>query len=274
MLFAWEDCRSYQFIVRPRRPLPDASQDELLRRSVSNKRRFSGGDSCLTSFQRGDDPRGATLAEVLHAVRDKLRYVYGCYGGEWKHNIQVEHVEPATADNTRDLPQCTAGRAAAPVEDTEGVARHTREVWFYRMKKGLLPASWIAEQEQFDDDEKAVRRKVEEEYIKSMERWLEYCSTRLGTAYDPLYFDKAAVDRALKQPLRDRQSRAVNEAREERDSGLKICKCAAEPMERVVKEILATEQAEIVSMEAIVAQHAPITAYRTRDISSFFGKVN
>lgn len=69
---------------------------------------------------RGDESAVA-LAQVAAEARSKVRYLYD-FGDDWRHQIVVEAVVPATPGVR--YPRCTAGRGAAPEEDSGGIAVH------------------------------------------------------------------------------------------------------------------------------------------------------
>ncbi|WP_162150207.1 plasmid pRiA4b ORF-3 family protein [Arthrobacter sp. H14] len=70
-------------------------------------------------MEEGDvDESAVSLGEVLSGTARKLIYVYD-FGDDWIHEIQLEDTKPDAA--RKDLPICTAGRGAAPVEDSGGI---------------------------------------------------------------------------------------------------------------------------------------------------------
>lgn len=69
-------------------------------------------------FGRELDEASVTVGELLPAIRSKMNYTYD-FGDDWEHVITVEKV--LTAYGAEHVPRCTAGRGAAPVEDSGGV---------------------------------------------------------------------------------------------------------------------------------------------------------
>jgi Plasmid pRiA4b ORF-3-like protein len=63
------------------------------------------------------DERKARLADVLPAVKSKLRWDYD-FGDGWEHDVVVEAIGPPEAGTT--YPRCLAGRRACPPEDCGG----------------------------------------------------------------------------------------------------------------------------------------------------------
>ena len=247
VLFDWEDCHLHSFKLPYPKPDDEASVHELLQYTRHPERVFvdKGVEAPLVLYDQGgkEDTRVVTVGEVLHAVRDKLMYEYD-FGDGWQHVIQVEAIEPATEANTRDLPRCTGGRLAAPVEDSGGIGRQAMMVHFYKEKKGLLRGrnarGGQAEQQQHgaeehkqqqvsqpQQEEKAEEKEAasadhdDEEYSSeddssgyyededdspNVDEWLKSCSERIGRDYDPLRFDKKVADLELKLIFRDNRS--------------------------------------------------------------------
>ena len=69
-----------------------------------------GGDSL--------DESKVTVAQLLPAVASTMTYTYD-FGDNWEHAITLEKV--LNSDDGGQLPRCTAGRGAAPAEDSGGV---------------------------------------------------------------------------------------------------------------------------------------------------------
>lgn len=66
------------------------------------------------------DPGSVTLEQLLRDPGDKLEYMYD-FGDGWEHTIKLEAVlEPEPGLK----PRCTAGRRAAPPEDSGGIWAH------------------------------------------------------------------------------------------------------------------------------------------------------
>lgn len=192
LLFEWQD----EYVHRYRLPLPgphtDDSDDELPR---------------FHTF--ADSEWRVTLSELLPEVSDRLLYEYGPEES-WGHVIEVEAIEPATQVNTSELPQCTGGQLAAPVDDEGGMDRHMVMVYQYRKMKGLLPrqtnkkqAVQLVEQYEHDDTAEQVEGRgaapMSPRSRDGVYDWLEDCSNRALHDYDPLHFDQQAVNRALQR---------------------------------------------------------------------------
>ncbi|WP_211881715.1 plasmid pRiA4b ORF-3 family protein [Pseudarthrobacter albicanus] len=65
------------------------------------------------------DESKVTLGELLPAVGSTMTYTYD-FGDNWVHGIKVEKILAAD-DGGGQLPRCTAGRGAAPAEDSGGI---------------------------------------------------------------------------------------------------------------------------------------------------------
>jgi hypothetical protein len=65
----------------------------------------------------GDESK-ASVGEVLPAVGSTMTYTYD-FGDNWEHSVTLEKVL-SDDDGTGQLPRCTAGRGAAPAEDSGG----------------------------------------------------------------------------------------------------------------------------------------------------------
>lgn len=63
------------------------------------------------------DESKVTVGELLAAVGSKMTYTYD-FGDDWEHAVTLEKV--LTDDDGGQLPRCTAGRGAAPAEDSGG----------------------------------------------------------------------------------------------------------------------------------------------------------
>ncbi|MET3811774.1 plasmid pRiA4b ORF-3 family protein [Arthrobacter sp. UYEF3] len=63
------------------------------------------------------DEANVSIGELLPAVGSSLTYTYD-FGDNWVHAIKVEKILPT--DGGGQLPRCTAGRGAAPAEDSGG----------------------------------------------------------------------------------------------------------------------------------------------------------
>ena len=64
------------------------------------------------------DESTATVGELLPSVGSTMTYTYD-FGDNWEHGITVEKI--LVSDDARQLPRCTAGRGAAPAEDSGGI---------------------------------------------------------------------------------------------------------------------------------------------------------
>jgi pRiA4b ORF-3-like protein len=62
-----------------------------------------------------------TLEQVAPAAKERFRYVYD-FGDNWLHDIEVEAV--LDRDPSASYPRCTAGRRAAPADDSGGIWGH------------------------------------------------------------------------------------------------------------------------------------------------------
>lgn len=67
--------------------------------------------------QRGDESRVA-LAQVAAEKKAKVVYTYD-FGDDWRHDLVVEDIVPASPGVA--YPRCTAGRGEAPAEDSGGI---------------------------------------------------------------------------------------------------------------------------------------------------------
>ena len=128
-LFDWCDSHKHQFAL-PAADYPSNSPiDSILWDPTS--RRFRDGTIVLETWHDVDacheDERAVTVGELLPTVKARLVYGYD-FGDSWDHLIRVESIEPAVQANTSELPRCTGGRCAAPVEDSGGCIT-TRGWW-------------------------------------------------------------------------------------------------------------------------------------------------
>jgi Plasmid pRiA4b ORF-3-like protein len=64
------------------------------------------------------DETTATLGQVAGAEKAKVVYIYD-FGDDWRHDIVVEKVLPATPGVA--YPRCITGRGQAPAEDSGGI---------------------------------------------------------------------------------------------------------------------------------------------------------
>ena len=64
------------------------------------------------------DEGTATVGDLLPAVGNTMTYTYD-FGDDWVHSIKLEKIL-ASDDGDGQLPRCTAGRGAAPAEDSGG----------------------------------------------------------------------------------------------------------------------------------------------------------
>ncbi|MCB5281892.1 MULTISPECIES: plasmid pRiA4b ORF-3 family protein [unclassified Arthrobacter] len=106
------------------------------------------------------DEATVTVGELLPAVGSGMTYTYD-FGDNWVHAVKVEKVLPA--DGGGQLPRCTAGRGAAPAEDSGGTwgwanivetindPRH-EEHQEYREWLGMQPGDTL-DPKAFDPDE-------------------------------------------------------------------------------------------------------------------------
>lgn len=72
-----------------------------------------------------DDESAVAFAQVAGGVKDRVVYVYD-FGDDWRHDIVVEAITPAEPGVR--YPRCTAGRGAAPAEDSGGIRAHNQAV--------------------------------------------------------------------------------------------------------------------------------------------------
>lgn len=63
------------------------------------------------------DESTVALGELIRTAGSKVTYLYD-FGDSWEHLIELEDV---LDEDTEDLPACTAGRGAAPLEDSGGI---------------------------------------------------------------------------------------------------------------------------------------------------------
>jgi hypothetical protein len=109
--------------------------------------------------------QSATVEQVLGGHGAKMTYTYD-FGDSWEHVIAVESVAPQ-AEGV-GYPRCTAGRRAAPPEDSGGI-------WGYEALCEILADP--------EDDQHAER--------------LEWLGLDDASAFDPAAFDQAETDRLL-----------------------------------------------------------------------------
>jgi hypothetical protein len=64
------------------------------------------------------DESKVTVGGLLPSVGSTMTYTYD-FGDNWEHGITVEKI--LVSDDARQLPRCTAGRGAAPAEDSGGI---------------------------------------------------------------------------------------------------------------------------------------------------------
>ena len=118
-----------------------------------------GGEDDLDG-EDAHDEAAATVGELLPTVGSTMTYAYD-FGDNWVHGIKVE--KNLAGDGGLRLPRCTAGRGAAPAEDsggTQGWANIVRAVndpghedhREYREWLGMLPGDTLDPKE-FDIDE-------------------------------------------------------------------------------------------------------------------------
>ncbi len=74
-------------------------------------------DDWFGQGKTGDDSAVA-LAQVAAGVKAKVVYVYD-FGDDWRHDMVVEKILPATPGVA--YPRCTAGRGETPAEDSGGI---------------------------------------------------------------------------------------------------------------------------------------------------------
>jgi Plasmid pRiA4b ORF-3-like protein len=67
--------------------------------------------------ERGDE-LAVALAQVAATGKAKVVYVYD-FGDDWRHDIAVEKILPATPGVA--YPRCTGGRGETPAEDSGGI---------------------------------------------------------------------------------------------------------------------------------------------------------
>ena len=213
VLFDWEGCHLHLFAVSTATP-PSTDADEILWGQSHRVFSITLSDELDRVFSARlcdeldvvdglgqEDERAVTLREVMPAVDTWMMYEYDT-GDCWDHAIQVEAIEPATQENTKNLPLCTSGRCSAPGEDTGGMHRHRAMVrqckkWM-RVLQGKEASSnkrqkrseYTAEEHEDDDDE---------EEAAQFHVWLDAVSERLGFDYHPLYFDRKRVNRNIKE---------------------------------------------------------------------------
>ena len=228
ILFDWDDVHLHQFTLPRPKPPRGATDAELLEHWLGGRdRRFRDNKAGfgIWDYNGEEDEDQFTVGELLRTVKDKLVYEYD-FGDSWDHLIQLEAFEPArsatSSSSTIKLPQCTAGRCAAPAEDSGGIGRHGYLVWHYKKEKGLLPSQRAhseAKTAEADDEKKEEEAKEEDENEHNDEDrgssdhdlddedddqpdvkgWLAECSAELGFDYDPLHFDKQRINRRLEQ---------------------------------------------------------------------------
>jgi hypothetical protein len=68
--------------------------------------------------------RKASLGQVASEAQAKVIYTYD-FGDDWRHDIVIEEILPATPDVT--YPRCVAGRRQAPAEDSGGISAANEE---------------------------------------------------------------------------------------------------------------------------------------------------
>ena len=102
-LFGWLDYHLHQFQTRGFRGPAYAPADP-------------DGDDDFFGEAPLDESQ-ATVGELLPAVGSTMTYTYD-FGDNWVHTLKVEKILPD--DGGGRLPRCTAGRGAAPAEDSGG----------------------------------------------------------------------------------------------------------------------------------------------------------
>jgi len=88
-------------------------QDMHLHEFVSERGRWGPPDEEAPGEQGDED--GVTIADVLPAEGDALRYEYD-FGDGWQHEITREPL----SEEPEELPVCTGGERAGPPEDSGG----------------------------------------------------------------------------------------------------------------------------------------------------------
>ncbi|MGO4417231.1 hypothetical protein AB4Z54_00240 [Streptomyces sp. MCAF7] len=112
----------------------------------------------------GREPSAYTVAQLLPEVGSGAGYVYDL-GDHWVHHLTVEKIH-CPAPNTH-YPRCSAGRRACPPEDCGGPLGYERTLRAIRARKGPR--------------------------YRELREWGLH-------KYDPAYFDRAEVNRALAHP--------------------------------------------------------------------------
>lgn len=91
--------------------------------SDSHLHSFTKGGNCWTvpspaayTVSLDLDERKFRLKEVLKKAGDNLLYVYD-FDDDWRHKVTLEALLPAAGSN---IPTCTAGKGACPLEDSGG----------------------------------------------------------------------------------------------------------------------------------------------------------
>jgi hypothetical protein len=118
------------------------------------------GEDHFYGQQASLDEAQATVGDLLTAVGSNMSYTYD-FGDNWVHAIKVEKI--LAPDDVRQLPRCTAGRGAAPAEDSGGTSGwanvvqavndpHHEDHEEYREWLGLLPGDTL-DPKAFDVDE-------------------------------------------------------------------------------------------------------------------------
>ncbi len=85
------------------------------------KNRTYYGDVSMNDVDYGpemEDANEVGISELLPSVKSKLKYIYD-FGDSWEHEILLEKKEKRDAG--RPLPECIAGKCAAPPEDCGGI---------------------------------------------------------------------------------------------------------------------------------------------------------
>ena len=118
---------------------------------------------------------------------------------------------PAEAFDLAQLPKCTAGKRAAPLENSGGVYQHYDMMVLYRRSLTEEPDEDdlkilseleakdedadqdIGEESDADDDDE------EEDWQDELCEWLDTCSARLGREYVPHEFDAKVCNRRFKR---------------------------------------------------------------------------
>ena len=157
--------------------------------------------------------RTQTLQEVAPTEKCELTYFYGDH---LTVEVVVQKVEQMTAKKMGDFPVCVAGSCASPPDDGD-VVQQNHLLWLYRKQRKRLTGTeekWeerrlmrkrrklerhhrrVHQGSSYNDFTSEEEEEAEDEK-KTVTEWLRKTSEQCGHEYDPLFFDKEAINQRL-----------------------------------------------------------------------------